>query len=253
MVFLFWGLSGLLIQLYYGSSPDDGRGTFGDMFGAINSLFSGLAFAGLIYTINIQRSELALQRQELSLQREEVRRSTEELAGQKEQMIRQRFETTFFNLLSIHNEIVTSIDYSSVIGRIVFIKFASEMQMQSSGGKVEELAFKETYKKYGVAIEHYYKNILTVIDFVNNEKILTLSEKQVYISFLKGQITPHELVFLYYNSLYNNNELNRQNLLSKFAFYNFFDDLNFNLIFGKIKAAKVLKEMELLAKSENMM
>lgn len=26
------------------------RGTFGDQFGAVNALFSGLAFAGLIYT-----------------------------------------------------------------------------------------------------------------------------------------------------------------------------------------------------------
>lgn len=51
------------------------RAFFGDMFGSINALFSGLALAGIIYTIIIQRKELALQRKELELNREELRRS----------------------------------------------------------------------------------------------------------------------------------------------------------------------------------
>ena len=33
------------------------RGQFGDMFGAVNALFSGLAFAGLIITLILQRNE----------------------------------------------------------------------------------------------------------------------------------------------------------------------------------------------------
>lgn len=41
------------------------RGQFGDMFGAVNSLFSGLAFAGVIYAVLLQREELKLQREEL--------------------------------------------------------------------------------------------------------------------------------------------------------------------------------------------
>lgn len=51
------------------------RGTFGDMFGAVNSLFSGLALGGIIYTIFLQKKELALQRQELEETRKELRRS----------------------------------------------------------------------------------------------------------------------------------------------------------------------------------
>lgn len=51
------------------------RGTFGDSFGAINSLFSGLAFAGIIYTIILQKNELQLQRQELAYTRRELERS----------------------------------------------------------------------------------------------------------------------------------------------------------------------------------
>ena len=38
------------------------RGQIGDMFGVVNTLFSGLAFAGVIYTLLLQRHELELQR-----------------------------------------------------------------------------------------------------------------------------------------------------------------------------------------------
>src|SRR5688572_17432336 len=40
------------------------RGQFGDMFGAINSLFSALAFAGVIYTLILQTKEIQEQRKE---------------------------------------------------------------------------------------------------------------------------------------------------------------------------------------------
>ena len=51
------------------------RGQMGDMFGAVNSLFSALALAGLIYTVFLQRKELQLQRRDLALTRREVKRS----------------------------------------------------------------------------------------------------------------------------------------------------------------------------------
>jgi hypothetical protein len=41
------------------------RGQFGDQFGALNTLFSGLAFAGVIVAIFLQRRDLELQQQEL--------------------------------------------------------------------------------------------------------------------------------------------------------------------------------------------
>lgn len=50
-------------------------GTFGDMFGALNAIVSALAFMGLLYTINLQRTELQLQRQELKQATEAHRRS----------------------------------------------------------------------------------------------------------------------------------------------------------------------------------
>jgi hypothetical protein len=45
------------------------RAYFGGMYGAVEALFSGLAFAGVIYALFLQRHELALQREELRASR----------------------------------------------------------------------------------------------------------------------------------------------------------------------------------------
>ena len=72
-VFLIQIVSGIVIALCFSTWTD--RGTFGDMFGAVNTLFSGLAFAGVIYAIILQQQELTLQREELKMTREELNRT----------------------------------------------------------------------------------------------------------------------------------------------------------------------------------
>jgi len=68
---------------------EESRGLFGDMFGAVNSLFAGLAFAGIIYTILLQRKGLVLQREELKSTREELRRSANAQEDSTKEMLRQ--------------------------------------------------------------------------------------------------------------------------------------------------------------------
>lgn len=65
------------------------RGQFGDQFGAVNALFSGLAFAGIIFTILLQRRDL-----------KETRRA----------MSQDRFDNTFFQLLQVHIAITEKIN-----------------------------------------------------------------------------------------------------------------------------------------------
>ncbi|APG64560.1 hypothetical protein LPB136_03900 [Tenacibaculum todarodis] len=74
-IILLWILSTVLIKYFF---PDWAvSATFGDTFGAINSLFSGLALAGIIYTIYLQKTELSLQREELKYTREELKRTAD--------------------------------------------------------------------------------------------------------------------------------------------------------------------------------
>lgn len=91
LVFLVWILSAVLIIKGIDNWAD--RGTFGDLFGAVNALFSGLAFAGLIYTIFLQKEDLQMQREEIAQNRKELKKSAiaqqkseKALAEQVEQM-----------------------------------------------------------------------------------------------------------------------------------------------------------------------
>lgn len=102
------------------------RGTFGDQFGAANALFSGLAFVGLIYTIILQRKDLALQRKDLRLQRDELaltrselERQTQQFEEQNKTLRVQRFENTFFQMLSQFQDVVNNLSYSYQEGRDV--------------------------------------------------------------------------------------------------------------------------------------
>ncbi|MBV7427259.1 MULTISPECIES: hypothetical protein [unclassified Acidovorax] len=75
-----------------GAAPTDAtaaRGQFGDMFGLANALFSGLAFTALIFSLHMQRQELALQREELRETRKEMTRQADALAKQSETMRKQ--------------------------------------------------------------------------------------------------------------------------------------------------------------------
>lgn len=74
-VIAVWAASWLLVSYLFPSWNE--RSAFGDMFGAVNALFSALAFAGLIVAIHLQTQELSLQRQELKETRDELRRTAE--------------------------------------------------------------------------------------------------------------------------------------------------------------------------------
>lgn len=73
------------------------RGQFGDMFGALNALFSGLAFAGLIITIRQQHIDLDYQWQTVKQTNDEMERQTKEFEIQNRTLKRQQFDHTFLS------------------------------------------------------------------------------------------------------------------------------------------------------------
>jgi hypothetical protein len=100
IVLLLWAASGLLL---YGH-PD--RGTIGDMFGAVNALFSGLAFAGVVYAIFLQRRELELQREELRATRVELSRSAEAQEKSERALVQQVEAAEFGHRLAALNNML---------------------------------------------------------------------------------------------------------------------------------------------------
>jgi hypothetical protein len=75
---ILWCFGALFISPIFDGFIDGQKSALiGDSFGGINSLFSGLAFGGIIVTLILQKQELKLQREELSLTRSELRKSAD--------------------------------------------------------------------------------------------------------------------------------------------------------------------------------
>lgn len=85
------------------------RGQFGDLFGVVNALFSGLAFAGLIITIRQQHLDLEYQSQSIAQTKQELENQTREFNEQNETLRIQRFENTFFKMLEVQQSIVNDL------------------------------------------------------------------------------------------------------------------------------------------------
>ncbi len=64
-------------------SPEQ-RGTFGDMFGGVNALFAGLAFAALIITLWMQWDQIQSQEQDSNVQKQYIQNALEALSASAE-------------------------------------------------------------------------------------------------------------------------------------------------------------------------
>jgi hypothetical protein len=215
------------------------RGTFGDQFGAVNALFSGLAFAGLIYTIilqrrdlKLQRNDLRLQRKELALTRKEMEDQTAEFEKQNETLRIQRFENTFFNMLSQFQEVVNNLSVPAHVngenalltGRDVFYELFERKVLnvrspqnrdvwyscRGVGGLLAKLGV-EGYMQSEVPtqFDHYFRLLYRILKFVKTSPLITKFEDEYeYTSILRATLSRYELVWLYYNGLtYGKNKL----------------------------------------------
>ena len=233
-VTIVWALTFLLFFM----SDSEKRGQFGDMFGAVNALFSGLAFAGLIITLILQRRELSLQRDELEQTREELKNQREEFEKENETLKYQRFENLFYNMLNLQQEIVAGLRYEYdeeqivtvpigpdnspvqdkrkinrvVTGREVFrYTFESaEIERDQSNRRIVVNGYREFLKAKGLSeydetwiptiFDHYFRHLYKIIQFVDAQGF-SFEEAYKYVALLRGTLSRYELVWIYYNAL----------------------------------------------------
>lgn len=215
-VVILWAGSGFLIHWLAG--PDQGRGTFGDMFGAVNALFSGLAFCGLIFAIYMQHEELKLQREELRLQREEATATRFEIKGQKEQAIAQNatldlqtFDNTFFQLLRHHEDIVngikTNFTGNQKFGRDCFEarfeQMISHFNNISSNASVQRndvlaTALGNLSPQIDQLFGHYLRSTRNILDFIDANAAI---DKQRYARFFIDQLSSYEISLIMYRCM----------------------------------------------------
>lgn len=141
-------------------SKHEERGTFGDQFGAINSLFSGLALAGIIITILLQSRELSLQRKELS--------QTREVFNQ------QKFETTFFQLLNLIERNHRSLEFNQTTR------------------KGQEIVEKKTFRGSEALFSHYKYFFLNKLNFKEETLQRDITrQSELFFESLKDDILPY--------------------------------------------------------------
>lgn len=210
VITFFWLLSGYLMTLWWGTTN---RGNAGDMFGAINALFSGLAFAGIIYTITMQREDLKLQRDaikmqtdELKLQREETARSADQLESQRLLLNYQIIMSTVLELINIKNKKLSGISIRNSEGTLQGPSAITRL-IRTNLGMVEQDPMKQ-------AVDELSDSIFHILQFIH-ESDLTDTQKETLAKLLSADITLSEIFLIYYQ---NHGNQHRMTLLKKYKF-----------------------------------
>lgn len=187
-------VSGYLGLLLYVTSPISSysmssAAILGDSFGIINALFSGLAFAGLIITI--------------LLQREELRESREIFKAQK-------FEDAFYRLLDFYrnnlNEISISVDEKKITG-IASLSHQLKKFQDTSNFTKEEIFSDDDTEKFFEKINNtltpqsrYLGTLESLLSLVMKE-LPNSEENKFYIKLIASQLTVHEVKYIFYRCL----------------------------------------------------
>lgn len=257
IVVFIWLISWVLLDCFI-PAQEETRSSFGDKFGAVNSLFAALAFAGIIITILLQRKELQLQREELQLQRSEQVATREVFEAQNEMLSQEKFENTFFQMLSLFHSIVNAMDIrendkKDVIksGRDCFSffysKFEKELKIELFNKNAQNLIlddkivslnlkdldkhdftpiYGKIYTEFRSDLSHYFRTYYHLIKLIDNSDI---KNKQQYASIARAQLSSYEQILLFYNCLHSNGNEKFKPLIEKYAL---FKNLDSELLFS---------------------
>lgn len=182
-------------------------GPWSDFFGGfLNPILTFVTFIGVLITIALQKIELNLTRHEMS-------RSADALETQIEAIKKQNFEATFFQMLTLHNAIVNSIDLVSSEGRRregrdcfrVFYtrltKIYRKKQAVNATSQSDEVILDKSYEQFWTITQlelgHYFRYLFNIIRFVDE----TPHADSYYIKLIRAQLSDQELLLLFYNCL----------------------------------------------------
>jgi hypothetical protein len=214
VVTLFASYAGLVVFATWpiSSWSIDKAGTFGDSFGVLTSLFTGLAFVGLLSTIHLQREDLLLNRQELEATRNEFKL-------QSDTFHRQRFEDAFYQMLSLYKDNLRELsvrpqaDNTARIRGIDALHYLNT-KFDKAWAKhklkefpTDELLINEVLYMLVATIQSVYVRQTRYVETLTNILILVeeectpLERKPVYWRIISSQLTAHELKYLFFQAL----------------------------------------------------
>jgi len=191
-------------------APSGAAGQFGDQFGAVNSLFSGLAFVGLVYAILMQRYEIAIAKEELEKTKQLIDDQKKSLDIQNRQTKQQVFESTFFNMLNLLSNITDNIDILNSQGKIISGKDIFNVLMYRLNEVFSQIYIKgeddnyqkfydRFYNKYSHEIDHYFRVMYSILSFVDSADLE--NRNNFYTKILRSQLSDPEIAIIFYNGL----------------------------------------------------
>lgn len=235
---------------------------FGDFVGGLIGSIWALAGVILFYValseqrkdfstnrkvLNAQTDALKQQIREFELQREELSETRKVFKIQSDTLKIQQFESTFFNLLNLHHQIVSTTDLVSyeakdgpavrrvrtlieeggeriiTTGRDTFVKFRKGLETEyrkttRNDSENDEFyivtkAYKNYYIKHQSDLGHYFRNLYHIFKFIDKSDILNKSR---YTSLVRAQLSNDELVLLFYNSISENGSEKFKPLIEKY-------------------------------------
>ena len=235
---LIWSMYPIVLLIINPNNSSNDFAQFGDSYGGLNTLFSGLAFAGILISLRLQSKDLELNRGELKLTREELELTRQEIGGQTiqlkaqadlmqkqtEQVSKQAFEATFFQMMSLHNDIVTNTKAEKKSGREAFSETLYEYEVSLEFRKMregkEERDYDEEYNNFydDVAhkVGHYFRNIYQILNFIDNSDV---KNKKFYTNILRAQLSTPELGLLLINGASKHGKDKHKPLLELYEFF----------------------------------
>ena len=177
-----------------------------------------MLFRSQKYELKQQRRELdqtqeimALQVKEMELQREEMKDQREEMQQQNESLRRQRFENTFFGMLELHNQVISTVrsDNGGSSGRAAFGMLLATLRGfsvgQVSGTHPTRPPSMDPIEKYErwytdneSSVGHYFRTLYNIMRYVDE---FGGNERRTYARLVRAQLSSSELKLLFFNGL----------------------------------------------------
>jgi hypothetical protein len=207
--------SPLLFKVFLNEHQYDNLSKIGDWWGGTSAAF--IALSGIILLVLNYLS-----------QKKELEETRKEFKIQNETLKIQRFENTFFHLISLYNNVVNSLYYDDKTPKPSFILdnntasgkdffsmsyhwLKNWMDPSLKGAYKDEFEFvKATYNSFYREkrnyYEHYFNTISEILNYVAISKDINFDQKKFYINIFKSQLSNFELLFLFYHGISNYND-----------------------------------------------
>jgi hypothetical protein len=215
-VWVAWGLFSVpLSEIALQGKQAADAGTWGDSFGGLNALFSALGFTAVLLTLIFQSQALQAQAADLH---------------------RQRFESSFFELLGLLRELRKEVrfrfseDYrksvlegkkSSFVSQAAYnsergdhdaiasavremrhwITHSGKMAVDLTADELAKLYLKRVHGGNESRLGPYFRMIYTILARIRDDSFLSKEDKVRYGNLLRSQLTSHEIALLAINGL----------------------------------------------------